>query len=336
MLFKTPMKIEKYLIVSLLFLFAQNVFSQEVDSLYSNPLMWYREANTSGDKGYDVFYILPTCVWDKIDANGDTLHYATPLDSTDRAAMLMSFELAEQIFGGDANFYSPYYRQASLQSWSTDSLVKARFPLSFMDVKHSFDYYINHINNGKPFILAGFSQGAKCVIELLKTLSDEQYRQLIASYVIGYNITDSDTLDYKQIKPATCSSDIGVTICYNSVASVEAIFPSFIPNVACINPLNWSTDSTKASLNDTVTVHVDTYHKVLIVDGFDPEHYYYKSLAFLFKMGNYHLQELYFYKYALSANVKTRFEAYLENNGFSISEEATKIGTKHLIKQPQN
>lgn len=283
---------------------------QDINLKYSDPQLWYRNVNKAGNKSFDVFYLLPTCVWDRVDTNGDTLHYADPELFSDREAMHPSFELAEQIFGHDANFYSPYYRQLALQSWRSDSLVNARFPHAFDDVKQAFDYYMKSVNNGRPFVLAGFSQGGKCVVELLKTLSNEQCRQLVAAYVIGYKVTALDTLNYKQIKPATSEKDLGVTICYNSVASTDAICPVLYPSVFCINPINWSTSTTQATLNDSVTIHINKQYNVLVLDGFNPDNYYLKSLDFLFKKGNYHLQELNFYHQNLSENVKTRFQTF--------------------------
>lgn len=283
--------------------------------IYSNPQLWYLGENKSGDRYYDVFYILPTCVWDRVNAKGDTLYYADPMLDSDRKAMLPSYELAEQIFGDNSNFYSPYYRQLALQSWGSDSLVTTRFPYAFKDIKNAFDYYMTNINCGRPFVLAGFSQGGKCVVELLKTLNAKQYSRLIAAYVIGYRITASDTLNYKQIKPAKGETDTGVAICYNSVADTTAISGSVSTgSVACINPLNWSTSSTPAALNDTVSVHVDKRSNTLIVKGLNPDKYYLKSLGYMLVRGNYHLMELYFYREKLNENVDVRYRAYSRKN----------------------
>ncbi|MEG2780939.1 MAG: DUF3089 domain-containing protein [Bacteroidales bacterium] len=304
------MKLTNFIFCTLLLLVSCKGQSQDNESQYSDSQLWYRDANTAGDKNFDVFYLLPTCVWDRVDVKGDTLYYADPRLINDREAMHPSFELAEQIFGEDANFYSPYYHQLALQSWRSDSLVELRFPRSFDDVKQAFDYYMTNVNKGRPFVLAGFSQGGKCVVELLKTLTNEQYLQMVAAYIIGYKVTAYDTLNYKQIKPAVGEKETGVAICYNSVATTDAICPGLSPSAVCINPINWTTTTSQASLNDTIKVHVDEHHNVLIVDGFNPDKYYSKSLAFLFKKGNYHLQELYFYRNNISENVKLRFKAF--------------------------
>lgn len=299
------MKLTNFIFLALLLLASCKEKNQ-----YSNPCLWYNNANTTGEREFDVFYLIPTEVFDRIDTNGDTLHHANPLYEKDRELMRPSFELAQQIFGGDANFYSPYYSQITLESWRSDSLVESRFARSFADVRQAFDYYMEKVSNGRPFVLAGFSQGGKCVVELLKTLSPEQYRRMIAAYVIGYKVTVSDTLNYKQIKPAKGEADTGVTICYNSMSHPEAACAALSPSAICINPLNWETNSNKAWLNDTVTVRVDNRYNVLLVEGFHSDSYYRPWLDYLFKRGNYHIQELPFYSKNLSENVKLRFEAY--------------------------
>lgn len=297
------------LLVTLFFL-GYKVECKNKQLQYNNPKLWYRDANKSGNKEFDVFYILPTCVFDRLGCNSDTLHYANPFLDTDREAMRPSFELAEEIFGEQSNFYSPYYRQITLEPWRSDSLIKSLFPFAFSDIKSSFTYYLKNINKGRPFIIAGFSQGAKCVVELLKTLNHKQYKQLIAAYVIGYRVTATDTLNYKQIQPATGEKDTGVTICYNSVASPESISPLLSPSAICINPINWTTTSSSAPLNDTVTVTLDKYCNALIVKGLNPDKYYLEFLSYLFKKGNYHLQELYFYLENLKKNVAVRYNEY--------------------------
>lgn len=307
----TTMKLYSIIPLILFLLLAVSCQDQEkIQNPYGEVNLWYNNANKAGNKNFDVFYLLPSCVKDRVNANGDTLHHADPFNKNDRALMHPSFVLAEKIFGSDANFYSPYYSQITLESWRTDSLVESRFPRAQADVKQAFDYYMKNINGGRPFVLAGFSQGGKCVVELMKTITTEQYQKMIAAYVVGYKITPTDTLNYKYIKPAKGETDTGVTICYNSVATTDAICPALAPTAVCINPINWETSTVQAQLNDTVTVKVNTQHNVLIVDGFNPDNYYIPSLNYLFKKGNYHLQELYFYSKELSDNVKLRFHRY--------------------------
>ena len=173
-----------------------------------------------------------------------------------------------------------------------------------------FDYYLEHENGGRPFILAGFSQGAKAVVELLKDMPSGVYERLVAAYVIGYNVSEREAEYFKTIEAARDSVDTGVTVCYNSVDSVDAICPVLSDSYLCINPVNWKTDGSPAYLNDSVTVRIDTKHHVLLVDGFDEKQYYLSSLGAMFKEGNYHLQELTFYQDCLNRNVKQRVRSY--------------------------
>ena len=106
---------------------------------------------------------------------------------------------------------------------------------------------MTHYNAGRPFILAGHSQGAKAVIELLKhTITPRQHDNMIAAYAFGFSVCDQELEQYPMLRPARDSVDCGVLICYNSVSAPEAVSPLFRDNVICINPLNWHTDTTYA------------------------------------------------------------------------------------------
>lgn len=275
---------------------------------YSDAQMWYiSEAEAEAEAEADVFYILPTCVWDWTDSEGRTCHYADVYNPEHIAALLPSNQLADEIFGEYADFYSPYYRQITLDSWTDEETVNERFPHAMDDVFRAFEHYMDNMNEGKPFVIAGFSQGAKCVVELVKSLDEKEMQRLVAAYVIGYKVTEED-LQSGKIKPAQSCSDTGVTICYNSVESPECVNPGLSPSEICINPVNWRCDPEPATVQDTVSVSVDTAHKLLIVKGLDSDKYYHPSLGNLFVKGNYHLLELELYKDSLKENVRQRIE----------------------------
>ncbi len=277
---------------------------------YASYECWYTNVEGDASHAVDLFYILPTCVFDWTDGNGVTYRYADVYNNEQRAAQLYSHELAEAIFGTEANFYAPYYRQITLNVWMDgEAAVDQLFPAAMADVEAAFDNFIETKNNDRPFIIAGFSQGGKAVVELVKSLSDEECERLVAAYVIGYKVTKND-LQNGNITAATGADDIGVTICYSSVASVDAINPMISASELCINPVNWTTDSTVAQLSESVTITVDTAYNVLIVDGLDSEALYIPELAELFKIGNYHLQELELYKESLKTNIAVRSAAF--------------------------
>jgi hypothetical protein len=56
------------------------------------------------------------------------------------------------------------------------------------DIIAAFDYYIKNLNDGRPFILAGHSQGSIMILEILASYmkaNPEVYRRMIAAYAIG-------------------------------------------------------------------------------------------------------------------------------------------------------
>ena len=256
----------------------------------------------------DIFYILPTCVWDWTAEDGQSCRYSDYTRTDHIEAFLPSVELAEDIFAqGQYGFYCPYYRQISLNVWMDgEAAVEELFPLSMEDISAAFDYYLDNYNEGRPFVLAGFSQGGKAVVELVKHLPAEAYERMVAAYAIGYRISDEEVEQYPQLHPATDSTGTGTIISYNSAASPEAACAVLSPSDVCINPVNWTTEAVPAALNDSVTVTVDTLSHLLIVDGLDPEAYFLSSLAPMFPLGNYHLQELTLYQEHLRRNTALR------------------------------
>lgn len=312
----------RFITIALLAAFAVGCSSSSADAVelqttdtldYSSDDLWFELSSTS-DKAVDVFYILPTCVWDWEDDNGEICHYASvdASNTEQREAMQGSYELAREIFAGDdCNYFAPYYRHISLNSWMEgEQTVAERFPFAFQDIEAAFNEFLASKNDGRPFVLAGFSQGGKGVVELLKIMQPEVYERMVAAYVVGYRVSEDELNNYSTIVAASGAADTGVTICYNSVESIESICNVLSPSALCINPLNWCTDATPAALYDSATVRVDTENKVLLVEGLDSEQYYISALGDLFPLGNYHLQELYFYSQALRENVAQRIASF--------------------------
>ena len=124
---------------------------------WSNAAAWYI-SQPSGDNApaADIFYILPTCIWDWTTADGQTCRYSDYTRTDHIEAFLPSVKLAEDIFAhGQYGFYCPYYRQISLNVWMDgEAAVEELFPLSMEDVSAAFDYYLDNYNEGRPFVLA--------------------------------------------------------------------------------------------------------------------------------------------------------------------------------------
>ena len=217
-----------------------------------------------------------------------------------------------------------------MESWMVaHEETERRYAVAHGDVVQAFDYYMTHYNAGRPFILAGHSQGAKAVIELLKhTLTPRQHDNMVAAYAFGFSVCDQELEQYPMLRPARDSVDCGVLICYNSVSAPEAVSPLFQDNVICINPLNWHTDTTYApagqhigavffdaegradTLSHRIGVRIDETTHTLIVNGLDEEDYYIPSISNLFPKGNYHVQELNLYFLNVQQNIPQRIAAF--------------------------
>ena len=278
---------------------------------YSNSQMWFISMNDTTGDGADVFYIPATWEFDWYTPDSVVSHYADPSQEKHRSHMAIEMKKLNNIRGEGNNFYSPYYRHITLNTWATldenyiDSLY---FPVSFLDVENAFNQYLQS-NPCRPIILAGFSQGAKSVVELLKRMDSTVYDRLVAAYVIGYKVTPSDTNTAPWLKGAAKEDDTGVVICYNSVKEKHYIKPIIsTPNVFGINPVNWRTDQTPATLSDSITVTLDPTTNVLIVNGYDGNEY--KPILDFINTGDLHGADPYLYQESLRKNVKTRLRSF--------------------------
>ena len=272
---------------------------------YTSPEAWYV---TGRGADVDLFYISSTETFDTSEGR-KLYHYAQAADSASCPGMRAEMEGVDRILGGDLNFYSPFYRQVTMETYADTALISSRFPLAMEDVRAAFRYYVDELSGGRPFVLAGFSQGGEALVELLKELPDSLQSRLVAAYVLGWKITAEDLAAGSAIRPAQGADDTGVTICYNSVENPSAANPIVSGgNTVAINPVNWRTDATPAVLFDTLTVTLDPGTKLLLVDGYEGTGYAWKPY---FEDGCYHTFEIRWYGGCLRENIATRCEAYL-------------------------
>jgi len=279
--------------------------------VYTDTTMWHIDLNDTGD-GADVFYIPSTWEFDWYTEDSLVSHYANPWNAAHRANMDIEISEVAKFMADGNNFYSPYYRHITLNSWATlneDTISRRYDEVALVDVKHAFEHYLHHFNQGRPFVLAGFSQGAKSVVELIKVMPESVRRRMVAAYVLGYKVTPDDVREAPWLVAAQDSTDTGVVVCYNSVSDVKHIKPVVsAPNVMCINPVNWHTDATPATLNDTITVTLSPEHKVLVLEGFDGS--YLPDILGILNVGDYHGIEPWVYSECLRKNIKQRIEAF--------------------------
>ena len=286
---------------------------------YNDATMWVTADGDTDGTGADIFYVVSTWEedWSKI-VNGQMVkcHYADVWNPEHRGRMadLEINKVATYMSPGN-RFFAPYYRHTTIDAWVTqnEDTLKRRARLAMDDVCAAFDHFQAQRDQSRPLIIAGFSQGGLAVVELLKHIDDETYSQLAAAYVLGYKVTKADMAECSHIRPAEGESDTGVTICYNTVKDVKYIKPIISASDICINPVNWRTDATPATLHDTITVSVSPAYHVLVVTGYSGSEYSpYKDLL---NVGDIHSCEPWLYSECLAKNIAVRTKKWREKSG---------------------
>ena len=221
----------------------------EID--YSQETSWaYCETGTD-EKAADVFFICPTVYGGTEDAPNMSME-----DEDTKESFLGAVNMEKGIYDEDCRFFAPYYRQIGLSVYELPAEDREEYlDTAYEDVEDAFFYYYEHYNEGRPIVLAGFSQGAELSLRLLEECFDEEElnRQLAACYAIGWSITEEELKEHPHMKFAEGETDTGVIVAFNSEAE-EITDSLMIPEgtkTLAINPLNWKTDGTAAdkSLN---------------------------------------------------------------------------------------
>jgi hypothetical protein len=110
---------------------------------------------------------------------------------------------------------------------------------------------VKHYNNGRPYILAGHSQGSNILINLMAQYmkkNPDVYKRMITSYMPGYSITPQYLTQNKELKFATGPDDTGVIVSYNTAAPTTQVpDPVVLPGAMVINPITWTRDETLAT-----------------------------------------------------------------------------------------
>lgn len=302
--------------------------NEEVPTDYAAEANWLAMPATP-DKPVDVFYLYPTA-WHKEDE--DEPNICAVDNATLRETAPEMLRQQASVFEPLANVYAPYYRQADAAyclGLSHDEEYALLNGVPKADVFAAFDYYLEHENNGRPFILAGHSQGSNMLLYLLDEYMEthpEVYARMVAAYVIGYSVTDDYLAQNPHLQFAEAADDTGVVISYNTEApGVTADNPVLLPGAQVINPISWTRDETPAPAEQSLgsasredpsvmaptpaDARVDKARGVLVCSNQDTEDLTLGSD--LFPQGVYHAYDYAFYYYNLRENAGRRIEAYL-------------------------
>ena len=295
---------------------------------YSDPANWIHLGSGEG-KDVDVFIISPTI--DSREEDNMSLD-----DSENMERMRGAVEMQRGMSSEWCRVFSPYYRQSALRVFTADDETKRRcITTAYSDISVAFRYYLDNHNGGRPFILAGFSQGAHMCYRLIEEfLWDDDLRgRLVAMYAFGWPYFKEYENTRYPVPPAKGETDVGVVIGYDCEAP-EVEHTIINPQgrwTYSINPLNWRTDSVPAdsSLNKGARIMrsngeikadipglcgcwIDSARGSLKVTGVDPERY--RPIVYFLPKGGYHIYDYEFFYHNIKENVEKRIMCYLSSN----------------------
>ena len=238
---------------------------------YASSSNWLALPQTTAKK-VDVFYLSDTTYSKATPSSPDIGPIDDPKMQQGAKAKFTTTAAAFETVG---NIYAPYNRQVDAQHKSTLPLaqqlsLEAGTPTS--DAVSAFDYYIKNMNDGRPFILAGHSQGSNLIANILSGYMKQHpdvYKRMIAAYVIGFSITGEYLAQNPHLKFATGPDDTGVIISYNTEAPVMKVTnPVTMPGGIAVNPITWTTSETLVSAAQSLGgIEVDPQTGKAVVDA---------------------------------------------------------------------
>lgn len=172
----------------------------------------------------DVFWIHPTTTRSQTDLNHDPLDPAV-LKWTEESAV----QRQASAFSACCRIFAPRYRAATTKALMDPANRDKAFALAYADVERAFDWYLAHRNKGRPFIIAGHSQGGAHTASLLekRIKGTKLQRRMVAAYVIGINLMEGDlTPRFGGIPFCNNPAQTGCFVQWNAVLAGSDIAPT--------------------------------------------------------------------------------------------------------------
>ncbi|MBU0960834.1 MAG: DUF3089 domain-containing protein, partial [Proteobacteria bacterium] len=163
-----------------------------------------------------------------------------------RAAAKTSIDTQAIVFEGKANIYAPMYRQMNIAGLGLSDTDAA--PLQEMvhnDVWRALNHYLKYENNGRPFFLAGHSQGSMILTDIMLEHwgSTGAEDRLIAALLLGWSLTPADLAAHPAVQMCDRSDRTGCVISYNTMAAgKQSVAPTLKTGALTVNPLSWTVD----------------------------------------------------------------------------------------------
>ena len=176
-------KLIKIMLLLVLAAFCSMASAQEPD--YADTAAW-AYWRVGENKAADLFIVCPT-----VDLGTDGNKNMSLADNEAKKNFYGALNMERGIYEQHCRMYAPYYRQAVLADYDLPANeAEPYFNFAYKDVRAAFVYYMQHENNGRPFVLAGFSQGAEMCLRLLKEFCHEDFVKIFAGNHVqpGYRL----------------------------------------------------------------------------------------------------------------------------------------------------
>jgi len=291
---------------------------------YSNLSCWAKTPENPGKEPVDVLFFYPTTFFGNNNWNQSIKEAASD------AKIPKWIRSQAGVFSDMANIYAPYYRQATIYALDAPagSNNHRSLDVAYSDIEKAFDYYMKNWNEGRPFILAGHSQGSNHLLLLLeRRFSDEALRKkLIAAYVIGWSVTNEDLKKYTHLKMSEAPDETGCIISYNT-QTPDASMSIVRKGAVAVNPLTMTLtkDNVPAEKNlgamfftdDGNVLYIPHYTGAKAVNGAltipVPSGPDFLKPSY---PGFYHQYDYAFFYCNLVENVRERIKTYLSRNPY--------------------
>jgi hypothetical protein len=172
---------------------------------------WTQSTTVPPNSPYDCFYVYPTVSTEK-GPNANLVIQPTEIAAAkDQAAR----------FSSVCRVWAPMYRQVTVPALFTAGL--AAINTAYASLSADWQYYLQHVNAGRPFILIGHSQGAAMLIRLIADEIDPNpsvRQRMVTAILAGGNlqVPTGKTVGatFKNVPLCTTTGSPGCVIAYST------------------------------------------------------------------------------------------------------------------------
>jgi hypothetical protein len=163
---------------------------------------------------FAVFFVHPTSYLERARWNA-------PLDDAESRIRARTFlrGLASPFAAGEV--WAPRYRQATFGAFLTEEPAAAQaIDAAYRDVEQAFEYFLAQVEDGTPIVLAGHSQGARHVIQLLREriAGTPLQGRIAAVYAVGWPISLEHDLPALGLPACRTPGEGGCIVSWSSFA----------------------------------------------------------------------------------------------------------------------